>query len=264
MFRYFGYGSNMNTLSLRAKGVQARASDPALLRGWRLRFNVKHFFRHEGGVGNIEHTGDPADAVHGVLHECDDEHLALLDAAEAFGHGYDRVEVLVRSGGREQRAIAYVGIEAFLDDACRPTRRYMNILLQGAAAAGLAPEYIDALGRQPLHERVAVLRFVAPPGDYPAYTAQSLARHPLLTALAGAVFDMTHARWQHEFLKGLFGGKDMTLFHLQRLDHSDGRETLDDLRLDRLSPAQRMCLDEYLYEYSHEYVYAGRYLYAPP
>ena len=104
MFRYFGYGSNMNTLSLRAKGVQARASDPALLRGWRLRFNVKHFFRHEGGVGNIEHTGDPADAVHGVLHECDDEHLALLDAAEAFGHGYDRVEVLVRSGGREQRA----------------------------------------------------------------------------------------------------------------------------------------------------------------
>jgi sulfite reductase (NADPH) flavoprotein alpha-component len=53
----------------------------------------------------------------------------------------------------------------------------------------------------------------------------------------------------------------MTLFHLKRLDASDGSETLDDIKHGRLSPAQRRYLDEYLHEYMSEYVYVGRYRY---
>ena len=82
-----------------------------------------------------------------------------------------------------------------------------------------------------------------------------------MTALAGAVFDMSGARWQHSFLRDYFGGKDMTLFHLRRLDTSDGTETLDDIRHDRLTPAQMRYLNEYLDEYSKEYVYVGRFFY---
>jgi cation transport regulator ChaC len=59
-FWYFGYGSNMDLNSLRAKGVEPRASARAVLRGWRLRFNVHHFFRHEGGAGNIESSDRPS------------------------------------------------------------------------------------------------------------------------------------------------------------------------------------------------------------
>ena len=40
---------------------------------------------------------------------------------------------------------------------------------------------------------------------------------------------MAGARAQHAFLQGYFGGKDMTLFHLQRMDPSDGSETLADI-----------------------------------
>jgi gamma-glutamylcyclotransferase (GGCT)/AIG2-like uncharacterized protein YtfP len=261
VFWYFGYGSNMDLGSLRAKGVAPRISQRAVLPGWRLRFNVQHFFRHEGGVGNIEASGDPSDVVRGVLHLCDDEHLDLLDAAEAFGHGYDRIEVTVHTDAGERRAIAYAGLPAFINNACLPTRRYLNILLQGAAAAGLDPAYIEALRTHPVHPRSMAPPFVPPPGDYPAFTAATLAEQPLLTALAGAVFDMAGARSQHRFLQGFFGGKDMTLFHLRRLDHSDGSETLDDLRHDRLTPAQRQYLDEYLHAYMAEYVYAGRFLY---
>jgi sulfite reductase (NADPH) flavoprotein alpha-component len=72
---------------------------------------------------------------------------------------------------------------------------------------------------------------------------------------------MSRARWQHIFLQSLFGGKDMTLFHLKRLDESDGRETLDDIKQGRLTPAQRRYLNEYLHEYGQEYVYVGRYMY---
>jgi sulfite reductase (NADPH) flavoprotein alpha-component len=60
----------MDLKSLRAKGVEPRASARALLRGWRLRFNVHHFFRHEGGVGNTAPSDRPSDVVWGVLHHC--------------------------------------------------------------------------------------------------------------------------------------------------------------------------------------------------
>jgi AIG2 family protein len=260
-FWYFGYGSNIDLRSLRAKGVEPRTSEPAVLRGWRLRFNVRHFFRHEGGVGNIEPSDDPWAVVWGVLHLCDDEHLAPLDAAEAYGHGYDRIEISVHTDRGERRAIAYVGTPGFLDEGCRPTQRYLNIMLQGAAAAGLDSGYIDALRRHPVHPRRPVPPFVAPSGVKRVFTAVTLAEHPLFTALAGAVFDMSGARWQHRFLHGFFGGKDMTLFHLKRLDGSDGSETLDDIKHDRLTPLQRQYLNEYLHEYNAEYVYVGRYTY---
>jgi cation transport regulator ChaC len=261
VFWYFGYGSNMDLQSMHAKGVEPRISERAVLRGWRLRFNVRHFFRHEGGVGNIEPSKDPADLVWGVLHLCEDDHLALLDAAEAYGHGYERITVEVANGHGSREATTYVGMPSFLDEECRPTQRYLNILLQGAMRAGIESSYVDALRRHPLHLKKPVAPFVHPKGDFPTFTVQTLAQRPLYTALSGAVFDMSGARQQHEFLKTFFGGKDMTLFHLRRLGQSDGTETLEAIKHDRLTPAQRLCLDEYLHEYMTEYVYAGRFCY---
>lgn len=121
MFYYFGFGSNMSMRSLKVKGVKPLASWRAELPGWRLRFNVEHFFRHEGGVGNIEHTGTSEDRVLGMLHHCPDDALALLDAAEAHGHGYDRIAVDVVPGyrspdlGRTVTALTYVGMPQFLN-----------------------------------------------------------------------------------------------------------------------------------------------------
>jgi hypothetical protein len=260
-FRYFGYGSNMDLNSLRAKGVEPRASEPAVLCGWRLRFNVQHFFHHEGGVGNIEPSDYPSDVVWGVLHQCESAHVALLDAAEGYGYGYDRIEVEVRTHRGDQRAIAYVGTPSFLDETCRPTQRYLNIMLRGAKSAGLDPVYIDTLRRHPVRVVTSVPPFAPPAGEYRTFTAATLSQHPLLTALSGAVFDMSCARWEHDYLRGLFGGKDMTLYHLKRHDDSDGRETLDDIKQGRLTLAQRQYLNEYLHEYGKEYVYVGRYVY---
>jgi sulfite reductase (NADPH) flavoprotein alpha-component len=260
-FWYFGYGSNMDLTSLRAKGVEPRTSERAVLRGWRLRFNVYHFFSHEGGVGNIEPSDHPSDVVWGVVHQCERTDLALLDAAEAYGHCYDRTEVTVHTARGEQRAITYQGMPSFLDESCRPTRRYLNIIVQGAMAAGLDPTYIELLRHHPVHVATPFRPFVAPAGEYHAFTAATLRQHPLLTALSGAVFDMSCARPEHSYLRSLFGGKDMTLFHLKRLDNSNGCETLDDIKHDRLTPEQRRYLNEYLNEYSKEYVYVGRYTY---
>lgn len=261
MFHYFGYGSNLNLTSLRAKGVEPQRSTPAALPGWRLRFNVRHWFRHEGGVGNIQ-PGDAGDRVLGLVHRCEDEHLPLLDLVESYGAGYDRIHVDLETAAGPVRAVTYVGIPSYLDDACLPTRRYLNIILQGAARAGLDPDYIERLRSHPTHPDPDY-----PPFDFPEepkcfFTQRTLARHPLYTGLAGAVFDMRDAAPRLECLRELLGGKDMTLFHLKRHDSSDGSETLQDIRDDRISEAGRKYLNAYLHEYNAEFRYAGRYDFA--
>lgn len=267
MFYYFGFGSNMSMASLRAKGVEPVASCRARLAGWRLRFNVQHFFRHEGGVGNIEHTGHPEDQVLGVLHQCPDSALPLLDDAEAYGHGYDRIDVDVQpidDGNLCQptvSALTYVGMPGFIDNSRRPSRRYLNIVVGGARQAGLDNDYIEAIETHPVHHAGPYPPFQAPAGHYPTFDKESLARQPLCTALYGAVFDMTDARPHHEFLKGFFEGRDMTLFHLRRLDTSRGDETMDDIRKGRLDQAQKHYLNAYLHEYAREYRYIGHYNY---
>jgi sulfite reductase (NADPH) flavoprotein alpha-component len=251
----------MDLRSLRNKGVAPRASQRAVCRGWRLRFNVTHFFRHEGGVANIE-PSQTGDIVHGVVHLCDDGDLALLDAAEACGHGYNRIGLSVFTDEGKWRAIAYVGTPSFINNECRPSQRYLNIVVRGATAASLDLTYIEALRRYPVQPSPAAIRpFEPPQGEFPTFNSATLRQFPLLTALAGAVFDMSGARWQHKFLHSIFSGKDMTLFHLKRLDNSNGNETLEDVKHGRLTPIQQRYLDEYLHEYSNEYVYVGRYVY---
>jgi len=261
VFHYFGYGSNMNQVSLRAKGVEPRSSERAILRGWRLCFDVEHWFKHEGGVGNIRPSTEPGALVRGVVHLCNDADLAKLDAVEAYGVGYDRIQVEVETARRRRSATVYVGLEPHTRAGCLPTRRYLNILVAGARAAQLDPDYIEALIAHPVHTTPPYPPFTYPETLGPPFTEASLAANPKYTALAGAVFDMSAARWQHRYLWKLFGGRDMTLFHLKRLDTSDGSETIEDVIEGRLSPSQQEYLNAYLNEYDAEYRYVGRYRY---
>lgn len=261
MFRYFGFGSNMNMTSLRAKGVEPLAARCAILHGWRLRFNVQHFFRHEGGVGNVERSENPDDRVLGVLYDCPDEALAPLDAMEACGHGYDRITVEVEVGSERVSAFTYIGMPQFINDDCLPSKRYLNLLIDGARAAELDVNYVQELEKQPVHQAEDYPSFTPPLGDYPIFDSDSLAQQPLYTVLYGAVFDMSQARPLHDYLKCFFGGRDMTLFHLKRLDSSKGNESMDDIIYGRLSESQRSYLNSYLNEYAREYRYVGRFNY---
>ena len=249
----------MSLPSLRAKGVEPRESVPATLEGWALRFNVRHWFRHEGGMGNIEHTGRASDRVLGLVHRCDEADLGTLDAVEAYGWRYDRVEVDVQTERGPVRALTYVGMPAAIDDSCLPTRRYLNILLAGAEAAGLDENYVGVLRVHPLSPARDYPPFEQPTAPSAIFNRSSLAAHPEYTAIGDAVFDMSVARGDLTSLIPLFGGKDMTLFHVRRLDTSDGSETEDDIRNERLSDSALRYINAYLHEYSEEFRYVGRY-----
>ena len=260
MLLYFGYGSNLHLPALRAKGVEPIASVRGRLRGWRLAFDVRHWFPHEGGMASIRHTGDEADEVQGVVHRCDDAALAVLDRMEAYGVGYDRVPVEVLTDAGRVTAQAYVGLPAFRDPHGVPTRRYLAILVKGAMAAGLDEEYVRTLQRHRVAPEQEPPPFVPPTGRAPTVTRAELTRHPEWTALSGSVFDMTHARPDLASARPVLGGRDTTLFHLHRHDASDGHETLADLREGRVSDGQRRYLAAWLHAYATEFRYAGRYV----
>lgn len=260
MFHYFGYGSNINLISLKAKGVEPIQSQKAILKGWKLSFNVEHWFRHEGGMGNIEPSENAQDRVEGMVHLCPDEQLASMDAMESYGVAYDRIEVALETENGTVNAWAYAGLPDYINNSCLPTRRYLNIILKGAKAAGLGELYISKLSQQQLLPEVDYPEFQAPTGEFPVFTFETLAKNTKLTALSGEVFDMSGARKKLKIIEGLFGGKDMTLFHLKRNDTSTGNETLEDVKMGRISEPGRRYLNAYLHEYHKEFKYAGRYL----
>lgn len=253
----------MNLISLRAKGVDPVHSQKAILRGWKLIFNVQHWFQHEGGMGNMVRSANESDIIEGVVHLCHDDQLASMDAMESYGLAYDRIEVPLETASGRVMAFAYIGMPGYLDNSCLPTRRYLNILLKGATAAGLSENYLKNLSSHSLLPEIVYPVFEAPPGTYPIYTSETLAQHKHLTALLGAVFDMSNSRAKLKIIEGLFGGKDMTLFHLKRHDTSTGTETLEDVKSGRISQSAQRYLNAYLNEYSKEFSYAGRYLFEP-
>lgn len=260
MFLYFGYGSNLHLPALRAKGVEPMTSVRGRLAGWRLTFDVRHWFPHEGGMGNIRYTGDAADEVQGLVHTCAEADLTALDRMEAYGVGYDRIAVEVETDSGTVTAQTYVGLPAFIDVTRRPTRRYLAILVKGAMAAGLDERYIRRLREHPIAPEADAPPFVPPAGEFPVFTRASLALHPQATALLGSVFDMSEARPDLASARPVLGARDTTLFHLHRHDTSAGTETLDDVRNARIPDGARRYLAAWLHAYATEFRYAGRYI----
>jgi sulfite reductase alpha subunit-like flavoprotein/predicted heme/steroid binding protein len=255
MFYYFGYGSNMNPLSLRAKGVNPLSAEPAILTGWQLKFNVPDFFLIEGGTGNI--VPSPGDEVHGMLYSCGEESAEILDRLEAVGVNYGRIKIAVTSySGQAVSAHAYVGLPDKVAPGYQPSRRYLNILVRGAEISGISPAYVTRLKALEVKSEPVFRPFRL--GDAmraKVYTSKALT--PNLTAIAGAVFDLSEARPDHSYLQAFLAGKDMTLFFLQRMDTSDGREEWNDLLEGRLSVAQKRYLTQYLHEFDREYRLVG-------
>lgn len=257
MFYYFGYGSNMSARALKAKGVTPLSAEPAILEGWRLTFNIPDFFLIEGGTGNIELA--PGHVVHGVLYSCRSEHLEVLDELEAVGVSYRRVKTMVSSySGRSVSAFVYIGIPERLKEGYQPSRRYLNILVQGAEQMNLDPHYVRHLKGLEVRPDPVFRPFHFPTRPSRIFAKEDLKSQAFHTALAGAVFDMSQARPEHAYIRDFFAGKDMTLFFLKRMDSSTGQESLEEIFRGKISDEQKRYLTNYLHEFEREYHFVGQ------
>lgn len=141
MAKYFSYGSNLATQRMQKRAPSSQVCCKGYLEGYELRFHKRSV---DGSAkANALHTGTKNDVVRGVvwdIPEADD--LQALDRIEGVGHGYDRIEVAVRTREGSISAFTYLAQPHFIDDSLLPYDWYVGLVLGGGREHKFPEEYL--------------------------------------------------------------------------------------------------------------------------
>lgn len=152
----FAYGSNLHPeIRERRRGLRPSAVLPAVLPGWRLAFDLPGVPLVEPAMASI--LPAPEDEVHGLLLRFSPKELAELERSEGGGRFYEQVKVEVRTyEGARIRALAFKTAPGSVIPERPPSRRYLELIREGARRSGLHPDYVRRLGALP-HARSTAL-----------------------------------------------------------------------------------------------------------
>ena len=142
---YFAYGSNMSSERLRERTPSARFVAIARLPRHVRRWHKKG--RDGSGKCDVVETGDPSDAVWGVLFAIKSTEKPALDRAEGLGIGYLEKTVPVVTGSGVRCALTYHAKPGQTDPRLRPTAWYKAHVARGAREHGLPAEVVCAIER---------------------------------------------------------------------------------------------------------------------
>ena len=149
----FGYGSNMNVKALEArKKVQVLEHTPALLKGFKMEFNLSGIRHVEPAFSGLAES--PGSQVHGVAFKMSLESAENLTQCELSGVKplYDKKMVILHSyTGRELEGFIFMNKSPPSLNLV-PSSRYLGLLVKGAQQAGLDPNYIEKLSKQPTYK----------------------------------------------------------------------------------------------------------------
>lgn len=154
--KYFAYGSNCNPAVMERKSVRFTDRVHATLPGYRLRFNKRAWrdsLPEEIGFANIEEA--EGHSVEGILYDVVPDDVENLDRSERTPEHYDRHEVTVETEAGPVQCFAYQARPDKLADGLRPSRNYLNHILE--ARDFLSAAYYEALDKsQTYHGACAV------------------------------------------------------------------------------------------------------------
>jgi len=122
--------------------IPAVRTGVAVLQGYRLCFTKPGEFDGSAKC-DIFRTGNPEDAVYGVVYIVLEEHMHILDAFEGLGYGYSNECVTVVMNGESIRATTYMALNR--DNTLKPYSWYKRHVLAGALENGLPEEYINTI-----------------------------------------------------------------------------------------------------------------------
>lgn len=135
---YFAYGSNLLPARLAARCPSAQFTGAALVNDYALAFSKPSL----DGSGKATIIRSPNGHVHGGLYEIADYDLPALDRAEI---GYNRIDDLVVGSGTA--CVTYFAQAPQPDLA--PYDWYLALVVAGARACALDPDYIEDLRERP-------------------------------------------------------------------------------------------------------------------
>lgn len=139
LFWYFAYGSNLCKSQMRDRVGDWKESKKALLRGWKLVFNVASA-RWDGGAANIEKTGNPNDAVFGAIYQITPEQLDILTSK------YEKVparKMNIESNGKTLDAQVCIFKQG--KPELKPTSKYLEKIIEGLKDHGYSNDVIQTI-----------------------------------------------------------------------------------------------------------------------
>lgn len=150
---YFAFGSNMlSSIFSGTRTLRPASVETATLRGYRLAFTEPGIPYFEPAFANIEKA--PGAVCEGVLYCITADDLAHLDFTEGRG-AYDIIDVAV-VGSVSDAVTAKAFASKITMTGLLPTKRYLQLLIDGAREKGLSSEWIRMLESQPSLDRSRV------------------------------------------------------------------------------------------------------------
>lgn len=140
---YFAYGSNMSPQRLQARVPSATPLGMMQLKAHQLCFH-KHSRVDGSAKCDAWYTGNPADAVYGLLYRMAAADRPRLDYYEGLGRGYEVKNVLLAPDG-EGRVEAFLYVATDIEPGLQPYDWYKEHVLRGGRYAGLPAEYMAAI-----------------------------------------------------------------------------------------------------------------------
>lgn len=132
MIAYFTYGSNLHLKRARERGVTIIKVERGILRGWKLEFTVTNDIHPKAGFANIQ--PDEGSHVEGAILYTDSPSITALDEYEDYPIDYLKEEVSVENeNGQIVKCMAYVGNKKRMRANLKPTKTYLNHILEGKA-----------------------------------------------------------------------------------------------------------------------------------
>lgn len=147
---YFAYGSNMHPSTFEGRrGIVPRRALVARLPGWRLVLDKPPLLPIGESMANV--VPDAGARVWGVAYEITEADLGHVDLTEGVLIGnYRRVAVRVEHDGGWLDASTLTSDRR--DTTLQPSRRYMQLLIDGAERYGLPSDWIRWLRAQPARD----------------------------------------------------------------------------------------------------------------
>ena len=151
MIKYFAYGSNMNVAEVskwceqrHIPGVTFSKWQVAVLPDHELRFNA-FSTTQKCGVANI--MVNPGSFVEGILFELEEMDMERIRHKVGVPGFYNEVHISVklRNGAVVDNVRTFKVLKVFQDEKARPTKEYLNKILDAAHSFALDDEYIHSL-----------------------------------------------------------------------------------------------------------------------
>lgn len=142
---YFAFGSNMNSrVLIEQRNISPHEAHPAKLSGHRLVFDHNGYPLVEPGFASM--TEDADSEVWGVLYRLCTHDFKRLHLTESQGYRVKDIQVVTSEG---DQVICSTYITHIQVKGLKPSRRYLNLLVEGALEHQLPRRYIDTLAKTP-------------------------------------------------------------------------------------------------------------------